>query len=103
MQTLSVTFHANFIVYTSQCTYHVTVTVNTAITNPTVHVNFIVYYFHMYISRAFSGPYEGRGPNGRLADVLFVAFLASGYWAADLGTFDQVANGALVNMHAIVH
>jgi hypothetical protein len=58
-----------------------------------------VHYTH---SRAFSGPYEGRGPNGRLADVLFVAFLASGYWAADLGTLDQVANGAFVSAHIAV-
>jgi hypothetical protein len=58
---------------------------------------YLIYTCIHALSRAFSGPYEGRGPNGRLADVLFVAFLASGYWAADLGTFDQVANGALVS------
>ncbi|CAM9339552.1 unnamed protein product [Chrysoparadoxa australica] len=52
-----------------------------------------VYALEVARSRAFSGPYEGRGPNERLAEVGFVFVLAAGYLAAGLGNVEQVANG----------
>ena len=51
---------------------------------------------HITPSRAFSGPYEGRGPNGRISEVIFLSILVAGYLYAGLGTLDQVANGAMV-------
>eukprot|EP00752_Nemacystus_decipiens_P012799 g11334.t1 len=52
-------------------------------------------------SRAFSGPYEGRGPKERLAEVAFVSALAAGSLGLGLGTPDQVANGALAVLLSI--
>ncbi|CAN0356564.1 unnamed protein product, partial [Ectocarpus sp. 12 AP-2014] len=52
-------------------------------------------------SRAFSGPYEGRGPKERLAEVAFVTVLAGGSLALGLGTPDQVANGAFAVLLSI--
>ncbi|CAM9449751.1 unnamed protein product, partial [Laminaria digitata] len=45
--------------------------------------------------RRCSGPYEGRGPKERLAEVAFVAALAGGSLGLGLGSPDEVANGAL--------
>eukprot|EP00903_Cladosiphon_okamuranus_P005684 g5647.t1 len=52
-------------------------------------------------SRAFSGPYEGRGPKERLAEVAFVSALAAGSLGLGLGTPDQVANGAFAVLLSI--
>lgn len=48
-----------------------------------------------------SGPYEGRGPKERLAEVAFVTALAGGSLALGLGTADQVANGAFAVLLSI--
>ncbi|CAB1118334.1 unnamed protein product [Ectocarpus sp. CCAP 1310/34] len=51
--------------------------------------------------RRYSGPYEGRGPKERLAEVAFVSALAGGSLALGLGTPDQVANGAFAVLLSI--
>lgn len=43
-----------------------------------------------------SGPYEGRGPKERLAELALVAALAGAYMGLGFGDAVQVANGALV-------
>ncbi|CAN0427405.1 unnamed protein product, partial [Scytosiphon promiscuus] len=48
-----------------------------------------------------SGPYEGRGPKERVAEVAFVTALAAGSLGLGLGTPDQVANGAFAVLLSI--
>ncbi|CAM9514377.1 unnamed protein product [Pylaiella littoralis] len=52
-------------------------------------------------SRTAVGPYEGRGPKERLAEVAFVAALSGGSLALGLGAPDQVANGAFAVLLSI--
>jgi hypothetical protein len=52
-------------------------------------------------SRTFSGPYEGRGNKERVAEVLFVSFLAALAVLSGLATRDQVANGVIAVLVSI--